>query len=56
MTQERKKLLQELAAKNGTPLFVVDHEILSATILRNSVKNCRMCNRILRLRLIPILR
>jgi len=28
MTQERKKLLQELAAKQGTPLFVVDHEIL----------------------------
>ncbi len=28
MTQERKKLLLELAAKNGTPMFVVDHEIL----------------------------
>lgn len=28
MTQERKKLLQELAAKHGTPLFVVDHDIL----------------------------
>jgi len=28
MTQERKKLLLELAAKHGTPLFVVDHEVL----------------------------
>lgn len=28
MTQERKKLLLELAAKNGTPMFVIDHEIL----------------------------
>lgn len=28
MTQERKKLLLELAAKNGTPMFVVDHEVL----------------------------
>jgi len=36
MTQERKKLLQELAAKNGTPLFVVDHEVL-----RNNFKEFR---------------
>jgi ornithine decarboxylase len=28
MTEERKKLLQKLAAEKGTPLFVVDHEIL----------------------------
>ncbi len=28
MTEQRKKLLQELAAKRGTPLFVIDHEIL----------------------------
>ncbi len=28
MTEERKKLVQELAAKHGTPLFVVDHDII----------------------------
>jgi ornithine decarboxylase len=28
ISQERKKFLQELAQKHGTPLFVVDHEIL----------------------------
>ncbi|MDE2311591.1 MAG: type III PLP-dependent enzyme [Patescibacteria group bacterium] len=28
MTPERKKLLQELAAKHGTPLFVIDHQVL----------------------------
>ena len=28
MTEARKKLLLELAAKHGTPMFVVDHEIL----------------------------
>jgi ornithine decarboxylase len=36
MTEERKKLLLELAAKNGTPMFVVDHEIL-----RNNFKEFR---------------
>ena len=36
MIETRKKLLQELAAKNGTPLFVVDHEIL-----RNNFKEFR---------------
>lgn len=36
MTNERKKLLQELAIKNGTPLFVIDHEIL-----RNNFKEFR---------------
>ena len=36
MTQERKKLLLELAAKHGTPLFVVDHEVL-----RNNFKEFR---------------
>ena len=36
MTEERKKLLLELAAKNGTPMFVVDHEVL-----RNNFKEFR---------------
>jgi ornithine decarboxylase len=36
MTEQRKKLLLELAAKNGTPLFVVDHEVL-----RNNFKEFR---------------
>lgn len=36
MTQERKKLLLELAAKHGTPLFVIDHEVL-----RNNFKEFR---------------
>ena len=36
MTEARKKLLLELAAKHGTPMFVVDHEIL-----RNSFKEFR---------------
>lgn len=36
MTEARKKLLLELAAKNGTPLFVVDHEVL-----RNNFKEFR---------------
>ena len=36
MTETRKQLLQELAAKNGTPLFVVDHEVL-----RNNFKEFR---------------
>ncbi len=29
MTEQRKKLLQEMAAKHGTPLFVIDHHVLS---------------------------
>src|SRR3989344_1077932 len=28
MKREQKEFLQQLAAKNGTPLFVVDHEII----------------------------
>jgi ornithine decarboxylase len=36
MTEQRKKLLLELAAKQGTPLFVVDHEVL-----RNNFKEFR---------------
>jgi ornithine decarboxylase len=36
MNETRKQLLQELAAKNGTPLFVVDHEVL-----RNNFKEFR---------------
>src|SRR5574340_1483947 len=28
MTQERKKMLLDLAAKHGTPLFVIDHDVL----------------------------
>ncbi len=36
MTETRKQLLRELAAKNGTPLFVVDHEVL-----RNNFKEFR---------------
>ena len=28
MTEDRKKMLQELAAKHDTPLFVVDHDII----------------------------
>ena len=28
LTIERKKLLQELAGKYGTPLFIVDHDVI----------------------------